>query len=200
MKLEAIDNALKDGCRLHAFCSGGGLHVVRLEKDGNLRGYGEHLYIEDALSHCNEDVLVGTRPYDEVYGVTKPHYITGSSNQTSPLGQWISKGNTFDAWYCEGVVTCQLKGFKQVRVPKDVEERFLNNKTPLLWENRGYHYMITNVSTSEDLCLQMNVVRSPDEKRIGSDPWMYNISKTGHGPTLFDAINEAFQATEVEVV
>ena len=48
-----IEKALKDGARLHAFLSGGGLRVVRIEKkkdtetkdeDDNLISYGEHSY------------------------------------------------------------------------------------------------------------------------------------------------------------
>ena len=42
MRLIGINKALKEGGRLHAFLSGSGLRVVRIEKNGKLKGYGEH--------------------------------------------------------------------------------------------------------------------------------------------------------------
>jgi hypothetical protein len=41
MKLAGIEKALAEGCKVHAFCSGGGLRVVRIEKNGKLKGYGD---------------------------------------------------------------------------------------------------------------------------------------------------------------
>lgn len=100
MNLPGLEQALRDGCKVHAFRSGGGLRVIRITtKDGQLKGYGEHPQVEDALSHANEDFLAGGRPYQEVYGGSKPNYLTGSSEPTSPLDDWLLHGHTFDAWY-----------------------------------------------------------------------------------------------------
>ena len=61
--LDHLQQALRNGAKLHAFLSGGGLRVVRLEKGGKLLGYGEHPYIEEALRHADEDTEAGGRPY-----------------------------------------------------------------------------------------------------------------------------------------
>lgn len=111
MELTGIEQALRYGCRLHAFRSGAGLRVVRIEKDGDLVGYGEHPHASDALSHANEDILAGGRPYDEVYGCLKPHYLTGSSSANDELDLWLLQGHTFDV-RCEGnEFVFELKGF-----------------------------------------------------------------------------------------
>lgn len=56
-----LEDPLMEGGRLHAFRSGGGLRVVRLEYGQKLRGYGEHYDIGTALCHCAED-FPGRRP------------------------------------------------------------------------------------------------------------------------------------------
>ena len=45
-----VEEALRKGKGLHAFLSGGGLRVVRIEDKGRgtLRGYGEHPHIDEA--------------------------------------------------------------------------------------------------------------------------------------------------------
>ncbi len=108
MKFTGIEQALKDGCKICAFRSGGGLRVVSIKKDDESKGYGEHPQLEDALSHAQEDFLVGHKPYKEVYGVTKPHYITGSSTPTGPLDEWILRGHTFDVWQDGDEIIFQL--------------------------------------------------------------------------------------------
>ena len=103
--LPAIHSALKQGAVLRAFHSGAKLRIVRIEKDEKLIGYGEHLHIEDALVHAEEDVRVGHRPFKEVYGPIYPHYMIGSTFATSPLDSWILGGNSFS-------ITWNERGFK----------------------------------------------------------------------------------------
>ena len=56
-----LQEALKNGANLHAFLSGGGLRVVRIEKMNKETGkkellsYGEHPYFSGALVHADED-------------------------------------------------------------------------------------------------------------------------------------------------
>lgn len=97
LSYSGVQQALDSVARLHTFRSGGGLRVVRLERDGTLVGYGEHPNIEDAMSHADEDYLAGGRKYKQVYGKIYPHYLTGSSHASSILDSWISRGFTVDA-------------------------------------------------------------------------------------------------------
>ena len=53
-ELPGIHQALRDGCRLRAFMSGGGLRVIRLEKRKQLKAYGEFPHVEEALQHADE--------------------------------------------------------------------------------------------------------------------------------------------------
>ena len=99
VNLTGITDKLAGGAELRAFCSVGGLRVVRIEREGTLLGYGEHPSLEDALSHANEDILAGHREYKEVYGESKPHYLTGSSTPTSLADQWVLSGNKIRCFF-----------------------------------------------------------------------------------------------------
>src|SRR6266403_91893 len=99
-KISAIEQALKEGCRVRTFRSGGGLRVVRIEDQNNeLKGYGEHPAIEDALSHSNQDILDGHLAYKEQYGENGKyaHYVTGRSESSTELDAWINQGHNFNA-------------------------------------------------------------------------------------------------------
>lgn len=111
MELHGIEQALKGGCRLHAFRSGGGLRVVRIEEAGTLKGYGEHPHVSEALIHANDDAVAGGREYSQVYGGAKPLYLTGSSVPESGLDDWLMHGNTFDAYSEADEFVFELKGF-----------------------------------------------------------------------------------------
>lgn len=115
MKLSGIVTALKNGCVLHAFRSGGGLRVVRIEKEkrgGDLVGYGEHPMAADAFSHANEDYLAGGRKYEKVYGKIHPHYLTGAvPSGNDPLDAWIYKGFELDAYYENKKIVVELTGY-----------------------------------------------------------------------------------------
>ena len=200
MKFAGIDKALREGCKLHTLLSGGGLRVVRIEKNGELKGYGEHPHIEDALSHANEDFLAGNRPYDEVYGNTKPHYLTGSSTSTSPLDHWLLQGNNFDAWQDNDSVVFQLKGLTRVEAPKELLDEVLRTGTPTTWEHRGYTYHITRLHfPNGEPYTPIGIIKSPKDEKRNIDPWMYYITKTGHGNNFWTAMENAFKAEEVEV-
>ena len=199
MKLTGIEKALSNGCTVHGFRSGGGLRVIRIEKKNKLLGYGEHPNVEDALSHANEDFLAGGRPYNKVYGGTKPHYLTGSSTSTSPLDHWLLQGYTFDAWKNGKGVAFRLAGQTQVELPKEILDEVLRSGKPAMWEHRGYTYRITKSSLpNKEPCTASEVVKSPDGKKNGSNPWMYHITKTGHGKNFFKAMENAFKARKAE--
>jgi hypothetical protein len=199
MNLTGIDQALDQGCRIHGFRSGGSLRVVRIDQGGELKGYGEHPQVEDALSHANEDFLAGGRPYSEVYGVFKPHYLTGNSSPTSPLDSWLLQGHTFDAHQNGAGVVFELKGLTQVKIPEELTARVLETGRSETWKHRGYTYRITKSHfPNGDPCTSIETIISPAGKKSGSDSWIYYITKTGRGENFSEAMEGAFKAKEIE--
>lgn len=202
-ELIGIHKALLEGCRMHAFLSGGGLRVIRLEIGEVLKGYGEHPHVEEALRHSDEDFLAGKRERKNVYGKLYPHYLTGATLPTSNLDAWIRRGNTFDSWQEGDEIVFQLKGYAHTEAPEEVNKKLesLENGESVLWKKRGFTY-----SSAKGVSLEgrgspfvgTTVVDSPIGKNIGS-PWMYSVSKTGRGRNFWDAVRNAFAAEEIEV-
>lgn len=64
MSMEQLEQALRAGGQLHAFRSGGGLRVVRVERDAGLVAYGEHPHMGDALRLAGEDYAAGQQCYN----------------------------------------------------------------------------------------------------------------------------------------
>lgn len=200
--MENIERALRDGCRLHAFRSGGGLRVVRMERDGTLVGYGEHPEMEEALRHADEDVAAGGRPYAEVYGEDGlyDHYLTGSSTKSSDLDAWILKGGTFDAYVAAvDEFVAELEAYENTPMPEGVEERTRNGEV-IEWEHRGYRYQSgpCRFPNGERGC-STSVVFSPPG-RGNSDPWMYKVVREGRGASLKEAIDAALKADGEEPI
>jgi len=199
MELKGLEKSLEEGCKLHGFRSGGGLRVIRLEQEGNLRGYGEHPNVEDALSHADEDFLAGGREYKTVYGKSKPHYLTGSQTVTSPLDGWLIQGKTIDAYMQEGEVVVELRGLARTETPEDIMEQVKQTEQPVTWQNRGYTFETRpSKFPNGEPCYSTSILESP-EGRNGADPWMYDIVKTGKGKGFFEALGKAIEAKEVEV-
>jgi len=195
MELTGIEKALREGCRLHGFRSGGGLRVVRIEQNEELRGYGEHPNVEDALSHANEDFLAGGRPYNKVYGKSKPHYLTGSSQATSPLDHWLLRGNTIDAYVRKRDVVVELKGYAQTETPHTVTAQLKKSGQPIVWTYRGYTFETYQGFHGETT----RILKVPEDKRgKGSDAFLYRIIKTGRAKEFFKALEHAFEAEEIE--
>lgn len=190
-----IDRALRSGARLHAFRSGGGLRVVRLEKSGELVGYGEHPQVEDALSHTAEDFEAGGRPYEEVYGGAKPHYLTGSLTPSSPLDTWLLKGSTFDAFVEGDDVVVEMHGYEHTTAPDDVKEKAKTG--PVQWRDKrgnGYHLEPFQFPGNGEWGFSMKCI----EKMSKADAYLYPIVKTGRASKLSDAIAKAIEAEAKE--
>jgi hypothetical protein len=197
MELQGITSALQQGCRLHAFLSGGGLRVVRLEKEGKLKGYGEHPLANDALVHADEDFLAGGRSYQEVYGKKHPHYLTGAAKASNQLDQWMLQGYTFDAWWENDEVVFELGGIQQVQEPKNLAEQVQKTGADAEWESRGFKYL-TSLCRSPSGKLGTSTKCLNPRKSI--DCWMYDYTKTGRGKSFDEAIVNAFAAPEVEIM
>ncbi len=199
MELTGIEKSLHEGCRLHGFLSGGGLRVMRIEQDKVLKGYGEQPHAEDALSDANEDYLAGGRPYDEVYGKLKPHYLTGSSSGASPLDSWMLKGRTIDAYFEQGSIIVDLNGTGVVEIPEEITNKVMKTGQSETWEDRGHTYEIyLTMFPNGEPGWSAKVTRFPNAPDY-SRAWFYKIMKRGQADTLDEAIENALKAESVEI-
>ena len=195
-KASTIETALRSGAKLHAFMSGGGLRVTRLERDGHLVGYGEAPEIEESLRHVVEDFEAGGRPYREVYGKIHEHYLTGQSKPSSPLDAWIRQGQTFDAWADGDTIVVALRGYVHHEAPPGFDARVMAGET-LEWESRGYTYESSpSRFPNGEPCRSTRVVSGPDKG--GADPWMWEATRTGSAATFVDAVAQALTAQDKE--
>lgn len=197
--MTVLENALRKGNIIHAFRSGSGLRVVRVEKSEKLTGYGEHPSVDEALRHAAEDFVAGGRPYDKVYGedALYPNYWTGSSTADSELDAWILQGRTFDVRFESETYVVELKGCGHTHPSDAVNARAKAGET-VQWEERGYVYETTqSASWNGQMGISTRVVSSPPE-RSGSDAWIYSITKIGKASTLVEAFELAHRAVSVE--
>ncbi|MCR4280639.1 MAG: hypothetical protein NUV82_04440, partial [Candidatus Komeilibacteria bacterium] len=174
--LPGLERALKEGGRLHAFRSGGGLRVVRIDRKDKCIGYGEHPHVEEALIHANSDYLAGQREYEDTYGVLYTHYLTGDSKATNILDAWILQGHTFDCWMDSDLISFQLRGAVQVQIPEWAKE--LTKKRPgrpVRWYCRGiiYQTIYDKVFPNGSYGYSTKVIKQNKNKK--TDPWNYNV-------------------------
>ncbi|GEM_PF-2163450 len=199
--LPGIEQALLDGCRIHAFGSGGGLRVVSISgPGGERRGYGEHPHVETALDHASQDYLLGGEDYKTQYGPKGRyiHYLTGATLPTSNIDAWVRWGSTFDAWREGEEVVFQLDGYREHHTPQEICNYVLATGQAVLWGWRGYTYK-TSFShfPNGDACTSSEVISRPGDWEA-RDAWFYKITKTGRGKNLWQAMLAAFEAPELE--
>lgn len=214
-----IETALRDGKgRMHAFLSGGGLRVVRIDEPpptgipsghvartnnqrGKMLGYGEHPHVHEALRILADDLRAGCRPYGEVYGTEETHYFTGASTPHDELDAWIRKGSTFDARHEDGRFVFELTGLEEARTPPETIDRVANQSETIRWtDERG----VTRVATPSrfpngEPCCCVRVEAKPEGMtHHRTDMWY--AQRTGIGVTLAEAIRTAFAAPKVELL
>ena len=203
MPLKHITRYLREGSRLHAFRSGGGLRVVRMEKDkrgGKLIGYGEHPHIGEALKLANKTLApLGRMPKKSVY-------LTGSQTSEDALDEWVLSGHTFDAWLeGEEIVVQLLNPYHSDHCPAPILEEALR-KGSAEWHHRGG---ITKISGVSCRCNgghkfgqkfdETHWSYSLDTTRETTQPWSYTVAKTGRGKDFDEALKNALEAPQLEV-
>ena len=204
LDLKSIEISLIDGCKIHAFRSGGGLRVVRITKDDVSKGYGEHPNINEALKHANEDYREGGRDYNKVYGVIYKHYLTGAiaiPSDKDELDIWVYQGHTFDAHYENGEFVVVLKGMENQEVPEDIIAYCKETGKSKYWTSpRGVKYMSTKgpVFDGVDSGIQTKCVSN--KKRIKIPFWDWEITKTGKAEDLITAFENSFKSIGVEIM
>lgn len=197
--LNRIETFLDEKTKLHAFLSGGGLRVIRVEREQQLIGYGEHPNVHDALRILAEDLEEGGRPYNEVYGKIELHYLTGSSMPEDCLDAWIRKGSTFDAYKKGDMFFCELHGYDQQETPKDISKRALEGSTERWTSDRGVVFETSAIRFANgEVGTSTRIVECP-ENISHHKAWMWEAVHKGRGITLASAIDNAFQVPFEEI-
>jgi hypothetical protein len=198
-----VESALRESKgTIHAFLSGGGLRVLRLEtpRRGKLLGYGEHPYVAEAFRILTEDFAAGGRPYGSVYGTVEEHYITGDSTPQDDLDAWVRRGNSFDV-FCnpDGKFVFELRGFQDNVMPEDLKVRATAGETVRWTSDRGVTYEATPFvfpGNGERGC-SISAVSRP-EHMAHHRVWMWRTVRRGVGDTLTAALSAAFEAPHEE--
>jgi hypothetical protein len=199
--MSTLEAALRKGGSMHAFLSGGGLRVIRIEKPrhGKLIAYGEHPVVAEAFRITAEDFKAGGRPYGEVYGKLEEHYLTGQSMPEGELDAWVRRGATFDAHFKEGNFVFELRGLHDHETPAGYHERAMKGETLRWTSDRGVTYEIQpsrlpngSVGSSTRQVSRPNGMK---EHRV----WSWYAVRRGIAPSLTEAIAAAFTAKYEEV-
>lgn len=194
--MDHLHKGLRDGARLHAFRSGGGLRVVWLKEGAKLVGYGEHPYVEEALRHADEDTAAGQRKYTEVYGKIYDHYYTGSASPYSDLDAWLLRGGTFDVVYQDGQFQAMMKNIEDTHIPKDVKERVRTTCQAETFSSRGYTYEVSPFRfPNGESGVSTRAIDTPPGK---NEPMLWDAIRTGYGATLLEALAAAMTAQPEE--
>lgn len=200
-----IEQPLRDGHKIHAFSSGGGLRVIRIEDQaGELVGYGEAPQVEEALEHAALDYQLGHETYEQQYSGENArhlHYLTGTTELSSPLDAHVRWGATFDAEKSregDGIVVT-LSGIKfPPEVPEGLQDRVTSTMTTETFEERGITYSAEpyQFPGNGEWGITIKVVDNPNGVNASS----YRYTKTGEGQTFAQAVAEAFEAPETELM
>ena len=197
-----IEASLREGGKLHAFLSGGGLRVVRVDQGSQALGYGEHPYVEDALTHLAEDIKAGCRPYNETYGDKGCYtsYLTGATTPDSALDTWVRGGSTFDGFIDGAEVVFEMHGYGKQEYPEGLRERVMSTGKTETFEDRGYTFEVGPFTFpgNGEKGTTMRTLKRPDDGRPDHRDTMFQVVKTGRAPTLSEAVTLAFEAEPVE--
>jgi hypothetical protein len=139
----AVEACIRSGGRIHAFRSGGGLRVLRLEQDERLKAYGEHPHVEVAFRHLEEGCAAGGRPYGEVYGTIYDNYWTGSTTTSSSIDRFLRMGRSFDIFYKRrnaGLFVCRAEYLAERHAPEWIGEYVMKYQVNFQWETSGHLY------------------------------------------------------------
>lgn len=197
-----LERAMREGCLVRSFLSGGGLRVIRVETNDvlkDLKAYGEHPYVDDALLHAAEDFAAGGRPYEEVYGPkARRHYLTGTTTPNSELDAWVRCGNTFVATFENGEFVFVLKGYARQEIPEEILEAAYKGKKTI-WGARGFTFEIKPSRMPNGEPSAIIDVQDIPHGKTRLQAYNYHVTKTGKAATFKEAMKLALVATPVEV-
>ena len=197
-----IEQALRDGHRLHGNRAGGGLRVISIESEaGVMVAYGEAPHIEEALQHAALDYSLGHETYEQQYGDEgrHPRYLTGANEASSVLDGKMGGGMKIDARRDprNNDIAVVLSGTKYAPdVPNDLQDYVTSTGNSATFEERGIRYGIKPIRfAGGDIGVATQVLANPKNRRTD----FYDYGKIAAGPTFVEAVAAVFAAPEVEL-
>ncbi len=201
-----LEQALVGGCRMHAFLSGGGLRVIAIrDSNGTLKGYGEAPHVEDALTHASLDYTLGHETYGAQYGgnaARYSHYLTGSSEASSPLDMCLLAGKNIDAFSVPGgnEIVVTLSGLEHwPAAPRELLVQVTESLKPASYHERGVTYQIVPFKFPGDgsIGAMYEPVSAPEGAHTSG---FYNYTMTGVGENFDAAAAAALEAEKIELI
>lgn len=176
----AIQEQLRQGNHMHIFRSGGGLRVVRIEKEkygGKLLGYGEYCNVEEALdiADCK---LAGEKSKYTI------QYLTGSCTNSSKLDQWVRCGYDTNFRFENGKFVFMSHMNLDIRTPKKIVDRVINTGNSEEWEFEGRKYLSYRSKYKDYGCTTKCISH---EQYV--DAWQYPIDHIVSANTFEDLLN-----------
>lgn len=198
-----IEEALKAGCNLHVFRSGGGLRIAYIEdKNEDLKGYGEHPNLLEALEHLDEDCAAGGRDYKDVYGEDKihTHYLTGTHETDCKSDEVILQGGTMDVRHDGSDFIVELKNMEHHCTPRDVVDRVTGTGVSETHTDRGYTYETHRQQFPGGLGCTTKCLAYPEGVGDDAKSSIYDVVRKGRGQSFETARKDAEEAQAVEVI
>lgn len=189
MSYKRIEAALREGARLHAFRSGGGLRVVRVENKQRLVGYGED-------GHIYESLRLAEKATNALCGARTSRLLTGSASSTDELDAWILQGHTFDAWADMDDIVVELVNQYYRPSPSDELLAEARSNGSAKWPYKDHVVLILDVCSHR----QGPCCYRTESLTKGTASWVQSVTKTGRAKTLKEAIELAIAAPLIEQV
>lgn len=133
---EGLDLALKRGCRIACFREVYNKHycIVRIEKNGKLRGYGEAISAENALERAAKSYLK-----KDTSNILKKKYRFKKSPTELSSWIWERNNNSFSVVMQNGEIVFKMAGVLKEKTPEEIMDRVLKTGISEAHTNsRGY--------------------------------------------------------------
>ena len=203
-----IDNAVREYGRLHAFRSGGGLRVLRIDAqktDGGKDniGYGEAPVTEQAFMYLGKGLERSAgasregSAYKAFYGTLVPHYLTGTSGCSGTLDTHVCRGSAFDVvWDTETgefVAEAPYRS-REGAVPREVIDRVINGESVCedYTDDRGVQFRINPSRFANGTPGATVTIIDKPEGVSHFDAYEPLVEQTGRGSTVLGAIQQIF--------
>ena len=132
-----LEEALRNGAKIHVFRSGGALRVVSVENEKNKEiSYGEHPYFSEALAHAESDFGLTYKEQYSGKNAKRTHYLSGSYPQAGDvMDAYLCSGWTLDILYSKKwdafVCISDLSEMRRERLKRD-EDAIYGSSTDIL--------------------------------------------------------------------
>ncbi|AKM78309.1 MAG: hypothetical protein UY31_C0056G0006 [Candidatus Wolfebacteria bacterium GW2011_GWE1_48_7] len=202
MKTNRINAALYAGCLLHAIMRANGTVGVSVQKDGQIRGYGDASSTADAMLNADRYIETGGWYKEEglrLQGVTSDN----AEDIAARLDAWQpQRARAFIAWRNGDKIAVRLSGMHRVVVPNDVLESVMDTGFMATWSSdRGYVYRTAPDPERPMAGCIMSVVCSSPNNSTGDDGlgWQYPTMQFGVGADFWEALSGALSSEVHEV-